>query len=160
VEKIVRRPESHHETDPAAGPISGEPPEVALSNSARRENGAIHEHDDKGNDLKNVLNGSRSSELVLRQNIDKIPALAWCNLPDGSSEITQVSLRERRIAGGRKAAIHPEDLSRLTKWRILSDPEPGEYEVRLRRSDGVFRWFLFRIEPPPIRVQSFREAGG
>ena len=51
-------------------------------------------------------------------------------------------------AGGWKVAIHPEDLPRLTaKWGTLSDLEPGEYEVRLRRSDGVFRWFLFRIEP-------------
>jgi PAS domain-containing protein len=33
------------------------------------------------------------------------------------------------------------------KWAILSDLEPGECEVRLRRSDGVFHWFLFRIEP-------------
>jgi transposase len=33
------------------------------------------------------------------------------------------------------------------KWGTLSDLDPGEYEVRLQRSDGVFRWFLFRIEP-------------
>jgi PAS domain-containing protein len=33
-----------------------------------------------------------------------------------------------------------------TKWGTVRDPEPGEYEVRLRRSDGVFRWFLFQIE--------------
>jgi hypothetical protein len=35
----------------------------------------------------------------------------------------------------------------MAKWGALSDLEPREYEVRLRRSDGVFRWFLFRIEP-------------
>src|SRR5260370_2731123 len=50
--------------------------------------------------------------------------------------------------GGWKVAIDPEDLPRLTaKWGTLSNLEPDEYEVRLRRYDGVFRWFLFRIEP-------------
>ena len=34
----------------------------------------------------------------------------------------------------------------MAKSGALSDLEPREYEVRLRRSDGVFRWFLFRIE--------------
>ena len=24
---------------------------------------------------------------------------------------------------------------------------PGESEARLRRSDGIYRWFLFRVEP-------------
>jgi PAS domain S-box-containing protein len=102
-----------------------------------------------------VLNESRSSEPTLRQIIHKIPTLAWCNLPDGSSEFlnqrwhdyTGLSPQEAHGAGW-KVAIHPEDLPRvMAKWGTLSDLEPGEYEVRLRRSDGVFRWFLFRIEP-------------
>jgi len=149
-------PESHHEMDSAVGPISGEAPEVAVVPiSPGPANGAIPEHDDKQGDLKRVLNESRSSEPTLRQIIDKIPTLAWCNLPDGSSEFlnqrwhdyTGLSPQEAH-RGGWKVAIHPEDLPRLTaKWGTLSDLEPGEYEVRLRRSDGVFRWFLFRIEP-------------
>src|SRR6266849_9771109 len=116
---------------------------------------AIPRHDDKGDDLKKVLNKLRSSEPTLRQIIHKIPTLAWCNLPDGSSEFLNqrwhdyTGLSPQEAHGGRwKVAIHSEDLPRLTaKWGTLSDLEPGEYEVRLRRSDGVFRWFLFRIEP-------------
>jgi PAS fold len=62
--------------------------------------------------------------------------------------ITRVSPPQEAHCGGWKIAIHPEDLPRLTaKWGTLSDLEPGEYEVRLRRSGGVFRWFVFRIEP-------------
>jgi len=38
VEKVVRMPESHHETDSAVGPISGEAPEVAVPISPGREN--------------------------------------------------------------------------------------------------------------------------
>ena len=148
-------PESHHETGSAVGPISGEAPEVAVPISPGLENGSIPRHDDRGDDLRNVLNESRSSEPTFRQIIHKIPTIAWCNLPDGSMEFlnqrwhdyTGLSAQEAHGAGW-KVAIHPEDLPRLTaKWGTLSDLEPGEYEVRLRRSDGVFRWFLFRIEP-------------
>src|SRR6202035_4412859 len=33
-------------------------------------------------------------------------------------------------------------------WRrLLASGEAGEIEARLRRYDGDFRWFLFRIEP-------------
>ena len=155
VEKVVGMPESHQETDSAVGPISGEAPEVDVPISPGLENGAIPRHDHRGDDLRNVLNESRSSEPTLRQIIHKIPTLAWCNLPDGSSEFlnqrwhdyTGLSPQEAHGAGW-KVAIHPEDLPRvMAKWGTLSDLEPGEYEVRLRRSDGVFRWFLFRIEP-------------
>jgi hypothetical protein len=34
------------------------------------------------------------------------------------------------------------------KWRALVViGEPGEMEARLRRYEGVFRWFLMRVEP-------------
>ena len=69
-------PESHHETDSAVGPISDEAPEVAVPISPAWGNSAIAEHDDRGDDLKKVLNESRSSEPTLRQIIDKIPTLA------------------------------------------------------------------------------------
>jgi PAS domain-containing protein len=36
----------------------------------------------------------------------------------------------------------------LRKWQgLLASGEPGEMEARLRRRDGVFRWFLMRVEP-------------
>jgi PAS domain S-box-containing protein len=152
VEKVMSVPESHHETDLAVGPINDEAPKVA---SSARETPAISEHDDRRDDLKKVLNQSRSPEPRLRQIIDKIPTLAWCNLPDGSNEFlnrrwhdyTGLSPQEAHGEGW-KVAIHHEDLPRLTaKWGTLSDLEPRECEVRLRRSDGVFRWFLFRVEP-------------
>jgi formate hydrogenlyase transcriptional activator len=151
---------SHHETDSTRGPIRDKARSVAVTISSGRENGAIPGHDDKGDDIKKVLEESRSSEPTLQQIIHKIPTLAWCNLPDGSSEFlnqrwhdyTGLSLQQARRAGW-KVAIHPEDLPRLmAKWGALSDLEPREYEVRLRRSDGVFRWFLFRIEPLPDDV--------
>jgi len=42
----------------------------------------------------------------------------------------------------------------MDKWRqLLVSGEPGEIEARLRRHDGVYRWFLIRVEP-------FRDASG
>ena len=36
----------------------------------------------------------------------------------------------------------------MAKWEtLLNSGEPGESEARLRRSDGIYRWFLFRVEP-------------
>ena len=37
-------------------------------------------------ELKGALDELKNSEKKLRQVIDTIPTLAWCNLPDGSNE--------------------------------------------------------------------------
>ena len=107
-------------------------------------------------DLERALNEVKKSEADLRTIVDTIPALAWCSRPDGSIEF--INQRWREYTGlslqatqgwGWKTAIHPEDLPKLReKWEALSDfDKPSACEVRLRRSDGVFRWFLFRREP-------------
>ncbi len=108
-------PESHHETDSAVGPTSDEASEVAVPISPGRENGAIPDHDDRGHDLEKVLNESRSSEPMLRHIIDKIPTLAWCNLPDGSSEFLNQrwhdytgSPRKRPMAGDGRSRFIPK----------------------------------------------------
>jgi len=98
----------------------------------------------------------RDSEARLRQVIDTIPTMAWCNLPDGSNEFvnrrwleyTGLSAEESHGSGW-QVAIHPDDVRSLTeRWRgLLASGKPGEMEARLRRHDGVFRWFLMRIEP-------------
>src|SRR5271169_2293508 len=106
--------------------------------------------------LKRALDELKNSERKLRQVIDTIPTLAWCNLPDGSNEFlnkrwheyTGLSAEESR-GWGWQSAIHPEDRAPLLeKWRALVlVGEPGEMEARLRRHDGVFHWFLMRVEP-------------
>src|SRR5713101_171761 len=106
--------------------------------------------------LRQALDEIRNSESRLRQVIDTIPTLAWCNLPDGSNEFlnkrwheyTGLSPEESH-GWGWQTAIHSDDRAPLTeKWRgLLVTGEPGEMEARLRRHDGVFRWFLMRVEP-------------
>jgi PAS domain S-box-containing protein len=96
------------------------------------------------------------SEDQLRVIINRIPALAWSCLPDGTPEFlnqrwldyTGMST-EQALDSGWKGAIHPEDLGNLMgAWeRLLSSGEPGEVEARMRRFDGEYHWFLFRAEP-------------
>jgi PAS domain S-box-containing protein len=106
--------------------------------------------------LTSALDEIRTSETKLRQVFDTIPTLAWCNLADGPNEFlnkrwheyTGLSPEESH-GWGWQAAFHPEDLPTLMeKWReLLASGEPGEIEARLRRRDGVYRWFLIRVEP-------------
>jgi formate hydrogenlyase transcriptional activator len=112
--------------------------------------------------LTNALDQIQKSEGKLRQVIDTIPTLAWCNLADGPNEFlnkrghdyTGLS-HEESHGWGWQVAFHPEDLALLMeKWReLLASGQPGEIEARLRRHDGVYRWFLIRVEP-------FRDENG
>ena len=98
----------------------------------------------------------RRGEDYLRLTIDTIPVLAWCTRPDGSTEFlnqrwldyTGLRIEEAR-SWGWKVAIHPDDLQQLLDvWQgLLVSGKSGELEARLRRADGVYRWFLFRVEP-------------
>jgi formate hydrogenlyase transcriptional activator len=112
--------------------------------------------------LRTALETIENSEAKLRQVIDAIPVLAWCNYADGPNEFlnkrwhdyTGLS-HEESHGWGWQVAFHPEDLPTLMeKWQVLlASGEPGEIEARLRRNDGVYRWFLIRVEP-------FRDESG
>src|SRR3981189_2215208 len=90
------------------------------------------------------------------QDVDAIPTLAWAARPDGSAEFfnrrwldyTGLSAEEASDWGW-AAALHTEDRDKLLDFwrRLLASGEAGEIEARLRRYDGEYRWFLFRIEP-------------
>ena len=106
--------------------------------------------------LQQAYQEIKQSEARLRKIIDTIPTLAWCSLPDGTGEFWNrrwheyTGLSPEAVRGwGWQDAIHPEDLKEITdKWLgFLASGQPGEVEGRLRRYDGVYRWFLFRAEP-------------
>jgi PAS domain S-box-containing protein len=112
--------------------------------------------------LRNALAEIQQSESKLRQVIDAIPALAWCNLPDGPNEFLNKGWHEytglspeQSHGWGWQTAFHPDDLpSLMEKWmKMLTSGLPDEIEARLRRHDGVYRWFLIRAEP-------FRDESG
>src|SRR5438552_2351148 len=104
---------------------------------------------------KQSENALRQSERHLRLVIDTIPVMAWILLPDGTLdflnqrwlEYTGLSLKEAIIQPTR--TMHPEDTPRaLEKWsRQMAAGKSFEDEMRLRRADGEYRWFLIRTAP-------------
>jgi PAS domain S-box-containing protein len=50
---------------------------------------------------------------------------------------------------GWTTALHPNDFNGLVGYwqQTLASRRPGEFEARLRRFDGEYRWFLFRATP-------------
>jgi formate hydrogenlyase transcriptional activator len=101
-------------------------------------------------------NDSNGPEGRLRRIIDTIPALAWCARPDGSIEFLNKQWHDytglspvETMGYGYQAAFHPEDrkngIDRCRK--LFSGNGPVESEIRLRRHDGIYRWFLIRAEP-------------
>jgi PAS domain S-box-containing protein len=105
---------------------------------------------------KEAAEALQASERDLRSIIRTIPTMVWSAAPDGSVDffnprwLDYTGLSPDQSRDWRwTAAIHPDDLSRLTdSWQsILVRGESGETEARLRRFDGAYRWFLFRANP-------------
>jgi PAS domain S-box-containing protein len=98
----------------------------------------------------------KRTEGRIRQIIDTIPAYAWSARPDGTIdfinrpylEFTGRSVEEL-LGSGWGSTYHPDDLPRyLAFWRAaMAAGVPMESEVRVRRSDGHYRWLLTRNVP-------------
>lgn len=107
-------------------------------------------------DCAHAEGGAHLHEAGVRRIVDAVPGFVWSTAPDGSvdflnrrwSEYTGMPLDEARDFGW-TSAVHPEDAGALAAyWQALLDAgQPGEYEARLRRHDGVYRWFLIRAVP-------------
>ena len=105
--------------------------------------------------LKNAFLEIQSSERRLRTILDAIPTQAWSLRPDGT--VAYVNQRWQEYTGLSmedgpditQVIVHPDDVqSALAKWsEIFPAAKPGESEVRLRRHDGQYRWFIVRVEP-------------
>ena len=87
---------------------------------------------------------------------DILPGLVWCARPDGRVELLNRRWREytgldlgQQSHAEWQATIHPQDLPRwLERWRSISTSnQPWDMELRLRRFDGAYRWFLCRACP-------------
>jgi len=96
------------------------------------------------------------TERELREVIETIPCLAWTATADGNAEffnrrwLDYAGLTTDQAQGsGWTTALHPNDFNGLVDYwqRILTSSQPGEFEARLRRFNGEYRWFLFRATP-------------
>jgi hypothetical protein len=104
-----------------------------------------------------ALAEARKSEARLRLIIDTIPVPAWSSRADGATDFVNQRwldytgiTAEEALGWGWKVVSHPDDLaSNAEYWRaVLAAPDVDrELEGRLRRFDGTYRWFLFKVCP-------------
>jgi PAS domain S-box-containing protein len=104
---------------------------------------------------KRTVAALKQAEDRIRLVIDTIPAMAWSIRPDGVLDFvnqpwldyTGLSFAEAISEPTR--SMHPDDLPEvMEKWRMkIAAGEPYEGEMRLRRADGDYRWFLVRTVP-------------
>jgi formate hydrogenlyase transcriptional activator len=107
-------------------------------------------------DRKRAEEKIRQSEQELRTITETIPAFIGTNLPDGSIDFVSQSFldylglsREQWLDWGWMTATHPDDVAgAVEKFRAaLAAGQPLDYEQRLRKSDGTYRWFWSRNVP-------------
>src|ERR1035438_9667379 len=104
-----------------------------------------------------ALAQAQKSEARLRLIINSIPVPAWSCRADGATDFVNQRwldytgiTAEAALGWGWKVVSHPDDLDANAEyWRsVLASPgEERELEGRLRRFDGTYRWFLFRVCP-------------
>lgn len=114
-------------------------------------------------DRKRAEQAVAASERNLQLIIDTTPALIWsANAEGGADSINRhyldfvgLPLESLRQFGWMEV-VHPDDLEGLLNvWKtLLAAGTAGQTEARLRRHDGVYRWFLFRVQP--LRDESGR----
>jgi PAS domain S-box-containing protein len=98
----------------------------------------------------------RRAENRIRLVIDTTPALIHTGRPDGYLDcfnqrwLKYVGLPLEEIKGWAWTnVIHPEDVKGMVnKWRaVIASGEPFQYEARVRRADGEYRWMLHHKVP-------------
>ena len=98
----------------------------------------------------------RQSEMELRQVLELAPQLVAVVMPDRARLYTNQTMLdycgctlEEWRSGDRLRFFHPDDWERVTSVSQSHFPRglAHEYEARLRRKDGQYRWILFRWRP-------------
>jgi PAS domain S-box-containing protein len=107
-------------------------------------------------DLKQTEEALRQSQRHFRELAESMPQLVWTDLPDGYCDYlgpqwvayTGVPAAEH-LGNGWVDQLHPEDRdSAYVAWnRAVADGTNFETKFRIRRADGVYRWFQTRAIP-------------
>jgi PAS domain S-box-containing protein len=107
-------------------------------------------------DRKRAEEVLRTRELEVRSFFDNTPGLLARLSPDGIPEIFNppflhyLGRTPQEIGQWRmNDIVHPDDLAHTIEvfGNALSTGQPFEFEYRLRRFDGVYRWFQARVVP-------------
>jgi two-component system sensor histidine kinase UhpB len=87
--------------------------------------------------------------------IDTIPAMVWSVRPDGVVDFVNqrwmeyTGLSQDDVLANSNGTVHPDDVASVMETWVanMAAGEPFEGEMRLRRADGEYRWFLVRTVP-------------
>ncbi|MFJ4345421.1 sensor histidine kinase [Pseudomonas sp. NPDC089401] len=88
--------------------------------------------------------------------INAVPGFIWS--ADANGEVNFINQRwcdytgmsaQQSAGHGWTSSLHPDDAGGLLHYwmALMQAGTPGEYEARLRRHDGSYRWFLIRAVP-------------
>jgi PAS domain S-box-containing protein len=104
-----------------------------------------------------------TNEPDFRAIVDGVPSMIFTFDADGSTEWVNravldyfgLPLRELQGRRGSRNIFHPDEIEGVAAYwqRAIAAREPYAFEQRLRRHDGVYRWFQLRAVP------SFDAAG-
>jgi PAS domain S-box-containing protein len=112
--------------------------------------------EERTRELASALEEIKKFQHQLRLVIDTIPAMVWSALPDGSIDFVNQRWLDYfgypfdKIRGyAWTDKVHPEDRAKtINGWHeAFASGEPFEFEARLCRADGEYRWFLIRGVP-------------
>ncbi|MFD2718537.1 PAS domain-containing protein [Hymenobacter monticola] len=88
--------------------------------------------------------------------LESLPVLVWTNRPDGTPDYFNQrwldftgKTQAEMLALDWDALVHPDDRTGLNQgWQqALAAGTPFQYEYRMRRHDGQYRWLLIRSSP-------------
>nr|WP_294869768.1 ATP-binding protein [uncultured Pedobacter sp.] len=96
------------------------------------------------------------SESRFRSMMETIPQIAWTNTIKGKVvfynqrwyNYTGLNNKQTKLPGF-KGVIHPDDIrASFDQFRtILKNNSGGEFQIRLKRMDGLYMWHLIRLMP-------------
>jgi len=95
-------------------------------------------------------------EKGAREALESLPQIVWSCAPDGQCDYLSPQWERytgTRVAGGLgngwQQQLHPEDREHARQsWAASAAAgRPFDSELRLRRQDGIYRWFKTRSEP-------------
>ncbi|MFV3077065.1 response regulator [Niveispirillum fermenti] len=107
-------------------------------------------------DEARILVERQQAEAKFRALAESMPQLVWSAQPQGAVDYLNGNWHDytgaengENIGDGWLAVLHPDDRRRTQdRWSTaVATGEEYEIEYRLRRHDGVFRWFLGRALP-------------
>ena len=108
------------------------------------------------------ISGRRRMEEALRVSqahfeavANLVPDFLWRSEPDGTATWANEGWRNyhglplEALGDGGWVVVHPDDVeaSRRSIESAFESKAPVSYEYRIRRSDGIYRWFLARMHP-------------